>query len=116
MPSAIVFRYGRPWAGREKLSFEAFQDALSFFGKLATDGRCHEPITFMSVTGGGMMIVHGEREHLREILEMEEFARIYFKAGYGVPDLSYEVMAAGESAVEQMGLWASTGSELGFFD
>jgi hypothetical protein len=116
MPSAIVFRYGRPWAGREKLAFESFQDSLAFFAKLATDGRCHEPITFMSVTGGGMIIVHGERAHLEEILGMEEFARIYFRAGYSVPDLSYEVMAAGEFAVEQMGLWASTGSELGFFD
>ena len=113
VPAAIVFRFGRPWAGREKLAFEAFQDALAFFGKLAVDGLCQSPIPYMVMTGGGLLIVHGERDRLLEILAMEDFGRMYLKAGYTVPDLTFEIVTAGEAAVESMGMWAGVGSELG---
>lgn len=115
MLAAIVFRYGRPWAGREQLAFQAFQDAITFFEKMAIDGRCQSPIAYMSATGGGMMIVHGERMKLGELLQSEEFIRLYLKAGYGVPDLTYEMTSAGEEAVTMMGTWAGVGSELGLF-
>ncbi len=42
--AAIVFRYGRPVAGREKLAFAAFGEALGFSGKKATDGLCQAPV------------------------------------------------------------------------
>lgn len=114
MPAAIVFSYGRPWAGREKLAFEVFQDSMAFFGKLAVDGLCEHPIAYMPPHGGGMMIVHGERERLLEILAMEDFHRLYLRAGYAVPDLSYDLMMAGEGAVNEMATWAGIGSELGW--
>jgi hypothetical protein len=38
---------------------------------------------------------------------------MYLRAGYAVPDLTYDMTLAGESAVQQMGLWAGVGSELG---
>lgn len=113
MPAAIVFRYGRPWAGREKLAFQAFQDAIAFFGKRAVDGLCDTPIAYLPAAGGGMMIVHGDRARLLEILAGDEFLRLYLRAGYAVPDLTYDVMVAGEAAIEQMGTWAGVGSEIG---
>jgi 4-hydroxy-L-threonine phosphate dehydrogenase PdxA len=113
--AALIFRYGRPWAGREKLAFEAFGDALEFFGKRAADGLCQAPIAYMAATGGGMMMVHGDRERLAEILQTEDFMHMYLRAGYAVPDLTYDLMLAGESAVNQMGMWAGVGSELGLF-
>jgi hypothetical protein len=111
--AALIFRYGRPWAGREKLAFEAFQDAMAFFEKRAVDGLCQSPIAYMAATGGGMMMVHGDQERLAEILRMEDFTHMYLRAGYAVPDLTYDMTLAGESAVQQMGLWAGVGSELG---
>ena len=113
MKAAIVFHYGRPSAGREKLAFEAFQEALEFFGARAGDGLCQAPVAYMPPSGGGMLIVAGERAALGEIAAGEDFVRMYLKAGYAVPDLTYEIMQTGEDAVSQMGLWASVGSELG---
>lgn len=113
MHAALVFRYSRPWAGREKLAFEAFGDALAFFEKRATDGLCQAPTAYMAATGGGMIMVHGDRDRLTEILAAEDFARMYLRAGFAVPDLTYELMTAGEAAVGQMGLWAGVGAELG---
>jgi hypothetical protein len=111
--AAIVFHYNRPWAGREKLAFDAFTDAMSFFDKLAVDGRCQSPIPFMAASGGGMLVVHGEQEKLQAILQMEEFTHMYLRAGYAVPDLTYNMMSAGDSAAEMMGIWAGIGAELG---
>jgi len=111
--AAIVIRYGRPHPGREKLSFEAFGEAFGFFGAKATAGACEAPAGYMH-PGGGMVIVHGERDGLIEMTGSEEFQRLFLKAGFAVPDLCYEIMVAGEDAVAAMGLWATVGSELGF--
>jgi hypothetical protein len=59
-----------------------------------------------------MMIVHGERERLQEILASEDFTSPCCRAGYTVPNLTCELMVTGDDAVAQMGLWASIGSEL----
>ena len=113
MKAAIVIRYGRPHPGREKLSFEAFGEALGFFGAKASAGVCEAPASYM-FAGGGMVIVHGERNGLVEMAGSEEFQRLVLKAGFAVPDLCYEIVLAGEDAVAAMGLWAAVGSELGF--
>jgi hypothetical protein len=112
MKAAIVIRYGRPHPGREKLAFEAFGEALGFFGAKATAGACEAPLPYMA-PGGGMIIVHGERDGLLALVGSEEYQRVFLKAGFAVPDLCYEVIQAGEDAVTSMGLWAAVGSELG---
>ncbi len=115
MDTAIVFTYGRPSAGREKLAFEAFQDAMTFFEKKAVDGLCAHPIPFVFMDGGGLFIVNGERARLMELTELDEFRHMYLKAGFAIPDLKFRIAAMGESAVGQMGLWAGVGAELGYF-
>lgn len=112
MEAAIVFRYGRP-VGREKLGFEAFQEAVGFFASKAGEGLCQAPVVYMSPSGGGMLIVSGERDALGGLAASDDFIRMYLKAGYAVADLSYEIMVSGEDAVAQMGQWAAVGSELG---
>lgn len=113
MEAAIVFRYGRPAAGREKLASEVFAEALGFFGMKATNGLCQAPVAYMGPSGGGTLIIGGERARLAEIAAGEDFARLDLKAGYAVPDLTYEIMLTGADAVNQMGLWAAVGAELG---
>jgi hypothetical protein len=113
MEGAIAFHYGRPSAGREKLAFEAFGEALGFFGKKAADGLCQAPVAYMGPSGGGMLIVGGDSASLVAIAAGEDFSRMFLKAGYAVPDLTYEMLLSGSDAVNQMGLWASVGSELG---
>lgn len=115
MDTAIVFTYGRPTALREKLAFEAFQDAMTFWEKKAIDGLCSHPMSYTFVDGGGMMIIHGDRARLAELLSLEEFEHIYLKAGFAVPDLTYRMSAVGDESVNRMGMWASVGAELGLF-
>lgn len=112
MKAAIVIRYGRPHPGREKLAFEAFGEALGFFGGKATAGVCEAPVPYMA-PGGGMIIVHGERDGLLALVGSEEYQRMFLKAGFAVPDLYYEVIQAGEDAATAMGLWAAVGAGLG---
>ncbi len=113
MDAAIVFTYGRPAAGREKLGFEAFQDAMAFFEKKAIDGLCSHPVPYMFMDGGGMLIVHGDRERLYELTALDEFRTMYLKAGFSAPDLKYRIAALGDFAAEAMGAWAAVGADLG---
>lgn len=115
MDTAIVFTYGRPTAGREKLAFDAFQDAMTFWEKKAIDGLCSHPMPYTMMDGGGFLIIHGDRARLMELVELEEFQHIFLKAGFGVPDLSYRFAAVGEESVNRMGMWAGVGTELGLF-
>jgi len=111
--SAIVFRYSRPHPEREGMASKAFEDAFKFFEKLAADGACEAPVVYLFPAGGGMMIVHGERERLLGVVGAEDFADMYYRAGYAIPALTYELTIAGDDAVADMGEWASVGSELG---
>ena len=113
MKAALVFTYGRPAVGREAMAMDVFADSLVFWGKLAADGTCDEPMVYLRPDGGGMMIIHGERPALRNILDTEDFRRIYFRAGFAVPDLRYELLTAGDTVGEYMAFWAGLGSELG---
>ena len=114
MKAAIMICYGRPHPGREKLAFEVFGEALAFFGGKATAGVCEAPVGYMGSSGGGTIVIGGERPSLTDLTASEEYQRLFLKAGYCVPDLSWEIMAAGDAAVAMMGLWATVGSELGF--
>lgn len=112
MKSAIVFDYTRPHAGREKLAYEAFLDALDFFGKLAADDKVDEPLAFFGSSGRGMMIITGAEETLYEIVHEEAFIRLVFRAGLAVPDLRYEILAFGDTVRQRMDLWYEVSKEL----
>ncbi len=114
MKAAIVLTYGRPAPGRESKALEAFTDALTFFGKLATEDKCSEPMIYTGPSGRGMMIVHGDRRALLEIIDLEEFERHYLKAGFAVPDVAYELVAFGDRVQEVMQRWSSIGLEHGY--
>jgi hypothetical protein len=111
--AALVFTYTRPWPDRETLAMEAFADALTFFGKLAADDKCGEPLLYMSTKGNSMMIVHGEREFLSELIETDDFQAMYLKAAFSVPDIGYEIFGFAETVQETMTRWATKGVELG---
>lgn len=114
MKAAAVFTYTRPWAGREAKAMEAFTDSLTFWGKKAADDVCDEPLAYLGPSGQGMMMIHGDREKLFEILNSDEFRMLYSKVTFAVPDVSYELFAFGEAVQEMMGTWAAVGSELGY--
>lgn len=113
MKAALVFTYTRPWAGRETMAMEAFSDALTFFGKLAADDKTSEPMLYMSTTAKSMMIVHGDREFLNELIHSDDFRSMYVKASFAVPDIGYEIWGFGDHVEEMMTLWGTKGAEFG---
>ena len=114
MKAAIIFTYTRPAPGREATALEAFTDSFTFFGKLAADGKCGEPMVYLAPSGLGMMIIHGERETLFEITGSDDFHKLYDKASFAVPDVKFELVAAGEGVQEDMQVWGAVGMELGY--
>jgi len=114
MKAAIMFTWTRVTAGREAKALEAFTDSLTFWGKLAADGKCGEPMAYLAPSGLGTMIIPGHRETLFEIIGSDEFAKLYTKVTFSVPDIKYEIVAAGEGVQEQMQVWGAVGLELGY--
>ena len=114
MKDAIIFTYTRPAVGREAKAMEGFTDAMTFFGKLAADGKCSEPMPYLAPSGRGMTIIRGDREALLEIIGSEDFAKQYMKVTFAVPDVTYEIVSAGEGVLEAMQAWSSVGLELGY--
>ena len=114
MNAAIMFTYTRPAPGREAKALEGFMDGLTFFGKLAADGKCGEPMVYLAPSGLGTMIIHGHRETLFEIIGSDEFAKLYTKVTFSVPDIKYEIVSAGEGVQKQMQVWGAAGLELGY--
>lgn len=115
MDAALVISYKRPFVGRETLAMESFQDAMTFFGKQATDGHCEQPAAYMGVDGG-MMIIHGERMALFELTGGEEFHRVFAKAEFASDGLRYELMVTGEGLATEMSHWTQIGVELGLME
>ena len=114
MKAAIMFTYTRPAPGREAKALEAFTDGLTFFGKLAADGKCGEPMVYLAPSGLGTWIIPGYRESLFEIIGSDDFAKLYTKVTFAVPDIKYELVAAGEGVQEDMQMWGAVGLELGY--
>jgi hypothetical protein len=112
MDSAIVFTWTKAAPGRESKAFDAFTEAMAFFGTAAHEGKCGDQITFMGSTGHSFMLVPGEYEALWQLLRMEEFREMYMKTMYAVPDIAYQVGAFGQGVQDTMARWVRVGKEL----
>ena len=115
MDAALIIQYKRPFVGRESLAMESFQDAMTFFGKLAADGLFEPPTAYMGVDGG-MTIIHGERTALFELIGSEEFHRVFAKAEFATDGLRYELMITGDGLAVEMTHWTQVGVELGLME
>ena len=113
--TALVFSYGLPVPGREVKAMEAFVDGQALFGKLAADGMCAEPEVFHHLHGAGMMIIRAETyEKLFTMLEKEEVKRLIDLCTFTAQDFEFTFMHTGELLMENMGLYATVGAELGY--
>jgi hypothetical protein len=113
--AALVMRYTLPIPGREQKAMQVFADALTVFGKLAADGICAEPDVLHHIVGGGMFIVKTETfEKAHEILDMDDVRRVLDTAVFTVDDFDVELMVAGEKLMNNMSVYTSIGTELGY--
>jgi len=63
--AALVVTWTQPTRGREGKALESFTDFLTFWGKLAADGKVGEPEPFFSGDGGkGFAVVRGTPQRL----------------------------------------------------
>ena len=113
---ALVTTWSQPARGREGKALESFTDFLTFFGKLAADGKCTAPEPYFAQDGsGGFAIVKGDSDVLQGIVDTEEYEKLLAKAQYCVEDLRTHVYATGDDEIQRgMRIYAEAGSELGY--
>jgi hypothetical protein len=114
--AAIVISWGGGVAGREGKGLEVFMDALTFWGKKAADGMCEPPEPYLAEDGsGGMLIIKGKSDALREITESEDGLLLQAKAQLIVQDLKSHWYFAGDEEIQaETALYARAGNELGY--
>ena len=114
--AALVTSWSQPSRGREGKALETFTDFLTFWGKLAADGKVQETEPFFSVDGGkGFSIVRGTSDVLNEILESEEYEKLLSKAQLCVDDLHSELYTTGDEEIQRgMRIYAEAAHELGY--
>ena len=114
--AAIVISWGGGVAGREGKGIEVFMDALTFWGKKAADGMCEPPEAFLAQDGsGGMLIIKGKSDSLREISESDDGLLLQDKAQLIVQDLKSHWYFTGDETVQaETARYAQAGNELGY--
>jgi hypothetical protein len=112
--AAIVFTWGGPVTGRENKSLEVFMETLSFYAQKAGEGTVSEPETYLAEDGsGGMLIVKGKSDALRELEETAEARKLLAKAHTIVNDLKAHWYYTGDEIQNETSLFAEVSSELG---
>lgn len=113
--AAIAIRYLGPAFEREAKALEAFDEALTLFGKMAAEGICAEPEVFHHLVGGGLMIIKTETiEKAVEILEMENVRKLFETCLYCVEEFEVELMVTGEKVLHNVKFYGEVGAELGY--
>jgi len=114
--AALVVTWTQPTRGREGKALESFTDFLTFWGKLAADGKVGEPEPFFSGDGGkGFAVVRGTTDVLNEILESEEYEKLISKAQLTVEDLHTEIYVTGDEEIQRgLRIYAEAAHELGY--
>jgi hypothetical protein len=114
--AALVTSWTGTVPGREGKALEAFTDFLTYWGKLAADGKCQEAEPFFSTDGStGFAIVRGKSDVLQTAIETEDFEKLTTKAQLTVKDLRTQVYYTGDEEVQRaIRLFGESASELGY--
>jgi hypothetical protein len=114
--AALVVTWSQPARGREGKALESFTDFLTFWGKLAADGKVGEPEPFFSADGDkGFAVVRGTTDVLNGILESEEYEKLITKGQLTVEDLHTEIYVTGDEEIQRgMRIYAEAAHELGY--
>jgi hypothetical protein len=91
-------------------------DFLTYWGKLAADGKVSEPESYFSYDGGhGFGIVKGRSDVLQQALESEEYEKVINKAQLTVQDLRQELYVTGDEEIQRgMRIFTEAANELGY--
>lgn len=113
--AALVTTWSQSARGREGKALEAFTDYLTYFAKLATDGKTTEAEPYFALDGShGMGIVKGPSDVLQGVLESEEFEKLITKAQMTVEDLRVEMLVTGDEIQRAIRIYGESAAELGY--
>lgn len=113
MDYALVFKWIKPFPGREAKALEVLADMRVFFGKLFADGKIEEPLLLENVNDG-MMLIKGEMGFLFELMNSEDFIVLLDKGMFVAEGFRFETYFVGELADHRLGLYAKAGKELAY--
>ena len=106
MKAAVVVRYTKPVVGREAKAIEYGIDVDKLYREYAADGRCSEPMTFISSQGHAMWIITGDEEELAKIDLEPDARRLATKGSLVLEGFGYEVMSFADSSDAIMGRYS----------
>src|SRR5438034_11268804 len=99
---AIVTTWGNAIPGREAKALEVLMESLGFWAKQAADGKCSEPEVFIADdASGGILVIKGRSNALREITESDEGQKVIEKAQLIVGDLKSHWYYTGDEEVQR---------------
>lgn len=105
MQSAIVSTWTHPIAGRERKSLAYAVEAMDYWGKQASEGKCSQPEVFFSDLGHGMWRVQGDQDTLQQIYDGDEARMLRLKGQLLLENFSTEFWYAGDGAADYLQRW-----------
>jgi len=112
--AAMVITLDGPALGRETKSLEVFMESISFYSQKASEGVISEPEVFIAEDGsGGMLIIKGRSDALRELTESDEGRRLLTKAHLIVNDLKAHWYYTGDEIQNETSIFAQVSAEMG---
>jgi hypothetical protein len=113
--AAMVITWGESIPGREAKGLEVFMASLGYWAQQAEKGRCQPPEPFLAEdASGGMVILRGTSDALRELSEDDESRTLLSKAHLIVQNLHVSWYYTGDTVMHETELFAKAGAELGY--
>jgi hypothetical protein len=112
MDCAAIATWKMAFPGREKLALDFGLECNAYWEKLAAEGKCSAPETFM-YSDRGMWMVKGDPDTLRELIETDEVQRLLAKGNLLLQDWAWEYAKTGDAATGHLMRYAGVGQELG---
>jgi hypothetical protein len=113
--AAMVISWAGSIPGREAKALEVFMESLGFWAQQAEQGRCQPPEPFIAEdASGGMVILRGKSDALRELSETDESRTLLGKAQLIVQNLHVSWFYTGDAVMQETELFAKAGAALGY--
>jgi hypothetical protein len=116
--AAVMIKWGNPFVGREAKSLEVFMQAVEYFGGLVSSKKIEAHRTYIAQSGdfsalGGFMLLEGEVDQLRKVLDSEEYRTLNLKARHLVDRIDEVHCLAGNEIGNEVARIQKIRKELG---
>jgi len=115
---AVTIRWGNPFPGREQKSLEVFMGAVEYFQGLKAQGQLTDHRTYLTTNGelsefSGFMVIEGDIEKLRKILDTDAFKDLTVKARHLVDRIEQVHCVTGNEVATEVQRVMRVRNELG---